>query len=115
MTQVEKRYAIAVACGWRYKNSHAMWLAPNGQPGFTDHPDYFNDLNACHEMEEILDGRQWDDYRLYKIPFVTGHTRSRRKDLPWQGDPLHATAAQRAEAFGLTLKLWTPEPSLQTS
>lgn len=55
-------------------------------------PDYLNDLNAMHEAEKTMTGLQRDAYF---------------DRLVWFGPPLFATAAQRAEAFGRTLGLWT--------
>ncbi len=86
LTNEQKRIKIAEACGWRYKNTHAMWLSPSGQPGFTDCPDYLNDLNAMHEAEQVLTDEQLEEYftRIHK----------------------NFSASQRAEAFGRTLNLW---------
>jgi hypothetical protein len=65
-------------------------------------PDYFNDLNAVHELEKVLTEKgvnAWWEYvdhisRLNPTPFG-------------RETAVHATAAQRAEAIGLTLNLWT--------
>lgn len=58
-------------------------------------PDYLNDLNAMHEAERVLDieDGQWIIY--------SEHLERMTDDCGF-----HATAAQRAEAFGLTLGLW---------
>jgi hypothetical protein len=54
-------------------------------------PDYLNDLNAMHEAEKVLTADQWFEYdRLMPL-------RDPQK--------IHATAAQRAEAFIKTLGL----------
>jgi hypothetical protein len=55
-------------------------------------PDYFTDLDAMHEAEKAIPSEfDWARYRtLLK-------------------NDLHATAAQRAEAFGRTLNLWSSE------
>jgi hypothetical protein len=58
-------------------------------------PDYFNDLNTVHELEEVLDEKQQDIMNDTLWDIMSG-----RKYL-W-----HATASQRAEAIGLTLGLW---------
>jgi hypothetical protein len=57
--------------------------------------DYFNDLNACHEMEKAMTYEQRYQYAKHFIDF----------------EIVFATATQRAEAFGLTLNLWTNEPN----
>lgn len=64
-------------------------------------PDYLNDLNAMHEAEKVLMDRldHWWDY----------HTELKdMKIMPkyGKGGILHATAAQRAEAFLRALSKW---------
>ena len=55
-------------------------------------PDYLNDLNAMHEAEGLLDEMQNRRYnQLLKGPYEASY-------------PFHATAAQRAEAFVLTME-----------
>ena len=61
--------------------------------------DYCNDLNAMHEAEEMLTPLQWFDYSALLTKIVGP------KDQEYYLN-IHATAAQRAEAFGLTLNLW---------
>ena len=56
-------------------------------------PDYLNDLNAMHEAEEIINQR---DLRVEYMEALD--------DLACQWGLCHATAAQRAEAFVLTLE-----------
>ena len=64
-------------------------------------PDYCYDLNAMHEAEKVLMERldHWWDYhtelKALKIMSEYG-----------KGGTIHATAAQRAEAFLKTLNLW---------
>jgi hypothetical protein len=125
MTQSEKRIKIAEACGWEWltrKNDNLSWLFPKGLEakgimlghvhgpefvkevkgsrrcgfGVLHAPDYFNDLNACHEMEAILTD---DEYSKYGWTLL-GDGKFACRDF------LGAKAAQRAEAFGLTLGLW---------
>ena len=67
------------------------------------YPDYFGDLNACHEMEKMLrkpmKGSDSDSIigdRMHNYAELIGYA-------------FDATAAQRAEAFGLTLGLWKSE------
>lgn len=71
-------------------------------------PDYFYSLDACHEMEKhnlritandnVMQRDEkfvrWDNY-------VEQLSKKMGRD-----DMAHATAAQRAEAFGLTMGLW---------
>lgn len=111
MNQKEKISKIAEACGWKnhdhpdcmamtkeWVTSDKWCLRPDGELVFNhDRPDYFGDLNACHEMEQI-DILDADKYRS-KLEIVYGLATARY-------DFERATAAQRAEAFGLTLGLW---------
>ena len=107
MTPEAQRIAIAEACGWRctasFKEVFFCWVRPDGMDHQTEWlPDYLNDLNAMHEAEKVLTGVQKSIYisrlgdgiiRIGNV-FVGGF------------DYLHATAAQRAEAFLRTLGKW---------
>ena len=111
MNNEEKECLIAKACGW--KVSDAGWWShdtlPDNGGAEPDHPWYFSDLNACHEMEKSLNHDQAREY-CSRVAAITGQEfamKDGRGALPIIGAVLHATAAQRAEAFGLTLKLWT--------
>jgi hypothetical protein len=66
-------------------------------------PDYFNDLNAVHELEKVLNEERWPQYREELRTVVLGEIQF---GLEWCKADIHATAAQRAEALGLTLNLW---------
>lgn len=103
MTIEQKRILLAEADGWTeiqwselinpriaIENKHfcrdteqfrCLWL-----------PDYFNDLNAVHELEGVLTFGQYDAFCEHLGGSLFSCAR--------------ATAAQRAEALGLTLKLW---------
>lgn len=130
MTQEQKRIKIAEACGatWtedKFGNPALImgesWLAscPSKDRLFIINcPDYFNDINAMHEAEKLL---LWSPTQECKTSCYARHLydiideqTSHEVGLEVL-DPvevsavlLHATAAQRAEAFGLTLNLWTP-------
>jgi len=95
-----QRIKIAEACGWKKRNAHRLsqWLAPQGG-AWNEPPDYLNDLNAMHEAEKSL---QLKHQMLYQgmIGRVTGNR------CPALFGQIHATAAQRAEAFLRTLNLW---------
>jgi hypothetical protein len=96
MTQDQKRIKIAEACGWKtgYRDLEA-WRPL---------PDYFSDLNATHKAEKVI--VDWVAYRI-NLSRVVGIGCA--PDLDICDDIksfLSATAAQRAEAFGLTLGLW---------
>jgi len=108
MTQEQKRIKLAEAGGWTnireqdYDHGYSgddvrqYWMGtpPDDLP--TQLPDYFNDLNAVHELEKVLTEDQYDDYRQH-LGKAVGYL--------WRGI-FSATAAQRAEALGKTLNLW---------
>jgi hypothetical protein len=103
MTPEQKRIAIAEACGWKiHPKDRFIVIPPNSphsvQPLYTI-PDYFNDLNAMHEAEKVLSRGQLHRYMLnmQKVNGLGGNNH-------WLN--FHATAEQRAEAFGKTLNLW---------
>jgi len=106
MTQEEKRIKIAEACGWVDLKSqwhgYHMWKRPTGETNYGTKsdknaclPDYFNDLNACHEMEESMTWEQGSQFNELLCDI-----------LPPDQHIYHATAEQRAEAFGKTINLW---------
>jgi hypothetical protein len=109
MTLLDKWIAIAQACGWKIANpdndraDYRTWIPPGkeAKPNhmyFDKPPDYFHDLNACHDMEKVAleNAGSWIRYvKEIKVQScLTG--------LPH----FHIPAAQRAEAFGKTLGLW---------
>lgn len=125
MTSEQKRIAIAEACGWMKGRANVnpdlspadgFWLGGKFHVGISALPDYFNDLNAMHDAEEMLTTPE-QRYNfisiLYDIVnnFIPDEVDDYVPDY-WEVSSvqvfphLHATAAQRAEAFGLTLKLW---------
>lgn len=109
MTREEKRIKIAEACGWRqvqgsdgdYINGPSPtyhwtngvdWADESGE----DLPDYFGSLDAIHQAEKCLPERT-----------ERGPWRMRLEDIcGTMKGMLHATAEQRAEAFGISLNLW---------
>lgn len=123
MTEQAQRIAIAKACGWAWvpiKDTPSLLelTGPNGRTyctvreGFPKSmtqcegfnlPDYLHDLNAMVEAEEVLlkkglealdNFRTWERYCKFLV---------NRLGID---DAIHATAAQRAEAFLRTLNLW---------
>lgn len=99
MTQDEKRIKIAMACGWEPSKTDGCWNNAKRRETMENIPDYFHDLNAMHEAEKSLLLKK---QMLYQgmIGKVTGNK------CPALFGQIHATAAQRAEAFGKTLNLW---------
>jgi hypothetical protein len=109
MTPEKQRIEIAKACGWQWARLvHQEGLAddfigfpPNTVTVGTNErylPDYLNDLNAMHEAEKKLIGSRQKVTYLDELMKILGYPTF---------DSVHATAAQRAEAFLKTLNLWT--------
>ena len=105
MTQEQKRIKLAEAAGWSHHtiDDHTYWwheennkTLPPEDDGMRSCPDYFNDLNAVHELEKVLLGDDIETWLTYDKYLAEGDTK-----FTW-----HVTAAQRAEALGLTLNLW---------
>ena len=105
MSPEKQRITIAEACGWT--------IAPWGTPIKKDHktwrslqdlPDYLNDLNACHEMEEVLNIGQKLQY-VEILRSTHGPVFRDRLPVTWIYAHL-ATAPQRCEAFLRTLGKW---------
>lgn len=105
MTNDEINIVIAEEYGWKFVLG--CWNAPNRSclrivracsdgDEKTYPPYYFKDLNAMHEVEASLFGRNdWSACKYERL--LTRMTSS----WAW-----HATAAQRAEAFVKTIGKW---------
>ena len=125
MTEQAQRVALAEWAGW--KLSDDMEYCPYGavfktsinypdcrRPAFVKDgilcdanglPNYPNDLNAVHELEEkVKRDEQWDDYIEGLDAIVNLNIRMSRKFENWC--LAHATAPQRCEALLCTLGLW---------
>jgi len=129
LTDQEKRIKVAEACGIplieelgiRYKDGLESWgnspeytaqkcanyqrqgvgceLIKRQVPGDSDF-DPQNDLNAMHGAEKVIDEqRLWYAYAYY-----LNLGRNGGNNHEWT--KIHATAAQRFDAFGKTLNLW---------
>ena len=117
MTQEKQRIAIATACGWQNVTPVVVQnvthqgddrtVGISSDSGWV--PDYLGDLNACHEMEKVLDYEQCEAFSTTLADIV--HAANREKDyaFPWAFARIHATAPQRSEAFLRTLGLWDEE------
>lgn len=111
LTQEQKRIKIAEACGWKDCHRSEHWMKTIGTldevdgDNYKELPDYFNDLNACHEMEKVLTRFQLlNYYNTFLFTIVCGHKESHcALDF---AKVCSSTAEQRAEAFGKTLDLW---------
>ena len=107
MNKEKQRIAIAEACGivGPFDNRWIKEYEEEGGDvyGFTGFekgelvfvPDYLNDLNAMHEAEKVLIlDCEWANYLDHLLVIVA------------EGSLVHATAAQRAEAFLRTIGKW---------
>jgi hypothetical protein len=117
MTQEEKRIKLAEAAGW---TEISDWKAAgiNGKHPTESWveviPDYFNDLNAVHELEKALTNEQARTYAYalydlangFKFDGVHGTPDIFEASMDGVAGMVRATAAQRAEAIGLTLSFW---------
>lgn len=114
MTDTEINRAIAEACGWVLVKDdpdfQEYWEHPNDgrKIGVAANPypfpDYVNDLNAMYGAEDSLLG-------LNKAEFAVQLCRVVGRDWPsgigvGSFAHIHATAAQRAEAFLRTIDKW---------
>jgi hypothetical protein len=130
MNHEKQRIAIAKAIGWRIKKiGHSTLVyAPGKSEGHGYHgvdldhpkivkllPDFPNDLNAMHEAEEWLRGKQ--------IPVMGGHPcldawrwyqNALMAECP-DLETFHAKAEQRARAFLKLWKLWEEAPAILDS
>lgn len=97
MTDEQINRAIAKACGWTDFSEHPDWGTMAIEPGThglrTMIPSYSTDLNWMHEAEKVhCMGTNWDEYVLCLGALC--------------GNPIYATAWQRAEAFLRALGKW---------
>lgn len=115
MTDQEINIAIAESVGWQEKEIAKKCSCPDCQGyeccrwDFTEMPNYCADLNAMHDVEKSLNTREmaWKYLlhleRLMAVTYGLARTQSK---YPLQGDSLHATARQRAEAYLRTISKW---------
>jgi hypothetical protein len=106
MKAEHQQIAIALADGW-IRNRQESWqdterFSHKSNPTITctinGLPKYLNDLNAMHEVEGHYFGTDeiaWSAYNTQLFVLLEPHRHY-----------LHATAAQRAEAFLRTINKW---------
>ena len=126
MTQEEKRIKLAEArgavkgsaLGYTFGQANEFYLAdPNGD--FHDISDWskryrwlrfydpFEDLNAVHELVNILSYEQAELFEDELCDLVMRSIETIENPPPFKFAVANATAAQRCEALGLALNLWT--------
>ena len=108
MTSEHINIAIAKVCGYTFD----YWPDESGRfsvikdDSYVQLPDYYSDLNAMHEAEKVLTEMQQKNYALEYLPMVLVINGRARRLKGEEFTFVHATAAQRAEAFLRTLNLW---------
>jgi hypothetical protein len=75
---------------------------------FEQAPNFCGSLDAMHEAEKTLTDAQRARFQS-KLELITGNEFYEKK-IHWSDDPIHATAAQRAEAFLRAKNLWKESP-----
>lgn len=121
MNQEQKRIRIAESRGWtdvRRTRMFGCGLVLRGFEHFKNAgvpvstreniPDYFGDLNACHELENTLTEEQFDMFQKGLANLVDGAPFELYRHWSDVGGfrTVSAEAALRAEAYGKTLGLW---------
>lgn len=111
MTQEEKRIKLAETAGWKVHPKDRFIVIPPNSPHsvqpLSTIPDYFNDLNAVHELEKVLADRCKENDYWFFIRELLGFSDAQSDwDEVDHFKAVHATAAQRCEALGKTLNLW---------
>lgn len=105
LTEGHKQIAIAHYLGWKIdaelEDGALMGCPPGQEKGWDMVPDYFNDLNACAEMEKAMSPLERSAYirDLWGVCHQGGSAEH-------YCEAIFATAAQRAEAFGEIKQLW---------
>lgn len=113
MTQQQKTIKLAEFEGWKLRKA-TFWervfslgslrritTTPSGQEFCGYFPKYFQDLNAVRKLEEKLTD-QWTDY-LNNLYYITFKPAAKDRDK----QAIHASAEDKCEALGKTLKLWS--------
>jgi len=117
MTLKEKRVKIAEVFGYKFVPSHdsqevavpEYYESPDGERlwDINELPNFFEDLNAMHDAEKLLRTPEASNKLLWTIYL---NNLARICKTAWASNTWlipHASASQKAEAFGLALKLWT--------
>jgi len=116
----EQRIKVAKLCGWTHfrrvvfsgdhKKDGLLFGSSQKQPRqawnfeTNEIPDYLNDLNAMHEAEKFIPLPKWYEW-LNALGRATGEPEKDEDSTPLTVLAVYrATAAQRAEAFVLTME-----------
>jgi len=105
MSPDKQQIAIAEACGIVSKDQWGpSYKTPRGI--VRDCPDYLNDLNAMHEAEKVLTYKQSFTYTNHLEALTQTTTGLGGTIIGRTFQTIGSTAAQRAEAFLLTIGKW---------
>lgn len=127
-----QRIAVAEVVGWklsldcdRFGNRYYERDGQFRKAGlYCTLPNFLKDLNAMRDAEQFLESKfnpaasspqHWELYRWNLIEITSGHKQWYNGTYIGSGGlrdaltAIHATAAQRAEAFLRTLNLWRDE------
>ncbi len=101
----QKQNRIAELQGWTEVKGK-FGRTPDGS-GVNYTPDYYNDLNATHEMEKMLTCEQMESYATWLCQIAVGIARGVTLELMNNESRCFAlasaTATQRADAFLLVM------------
>ncbi len=94
MNEQEQQAAIAELCGIDITKQH--WHFDENGDRVEHWPDYLHDLNAMHEAEKRLNPSQFHQYGCYLHELAVKNPNYKMHPCYYA---IHATSAQRAEAF----------------
>jgi hypothetical protein len=102
----ETEYAVV---SWLETLPKGSWAKDYVARPYYRYPDYTGSLDCMHEAEKAL---TMDQMRIYQDELIRWNNRAYRTGGPTHHGlwVIHATAAQRAEAFLRTIGKWEPEP-----
>ena len=118
LTPEKQRIKVAELCGWEYDGEYVVaagrpeervWIHSSsawngGWARIYELPRYLNDLNAMHEAEKVMTPEQAIDY-VWAIGAVIDFENGVPFTATGNFQMMQATAAQRAEAFALTMDI----------
>jgi len=105
MNSAAQLMAIAQACGLEVhhapKKDDQVWVRKEGDMQYRSCPNYLGSLDACAEMERVL-----DQHPKYLRTIYVNHLNRLVGMDTWYENNVRASAPQRCEAFLRTLGLW---------
>ena len=113
MNKQQQNIAIAESLGWAGCVIRKQEGLPDIARGYSpdglheeDIHDYTSDLNAMHEVTQTLSASQQTQFVVRLSSIVTGCNKLGLSALDISACIVHATAAQRAEAYLKTIGKW---------